>query len=151
MRYIKLLSDKDFKRKLRKKCAVLCAVGLLSMVASGTDVAAKSSVSGKLGGFGYHGGISTNSTSATAVTNFGRGNSVIKVSAEIFYWSYGRYYKTSASNSASVGGASATAKKKMAWADVAGGRGTHSVSYDKYSWGPVKTETGILPTNFVVK
>ena len=151
MRFTKVFSNKEIKKQLCKKCAVLCAVGLLGVAASGTDVAAKSTVKGKLNGYAYRGSIDTDNVSATAVTTFGRGNSSIKAKAEVYYWSGSLYYVTTASNSASAGGTSARAKKKIGGADVVAGRGIHSVSYDKYSWGPVKTETGILPTNFVVK
>lgn len=151
MRFTKVFSNKEIKKQLCKKCAVLCAVGLLGVAASGTDAAAKSSVSGKLNGYAYRGSIDKDSVSATAVTTFGRGNSWITAKAEVFYWNDSDYFMTPASNSASAGGTSATAKKKIGGADVVAGRGTHRVSYDKYSWGDETTVTGTIPKKYTVK
>ena len=151
MRLTDSMYGKNLKKQLRKLCAAVGVAALLTVSAGGTDAAAASSVRGKLNGFGYYGSISKDNTSATAVTTFGRGGSVIIAKAWVYYWFGDKYYNTYASDSATVGGAKAVAKKKIGGADVVGGKGQHSVSYDKYKWGTETTTTGEIPSKSTEK
>ena len=139
------------KSELVKKVATLGLVGTMSVAGMGTSAMAASSVSGKLNGFTYTASISKDNYCATAKTTFSRGSSNIKAKATVYYWLIDTYYQSSAGANSSAGGASAVATKKKGGADVVGGKGVHSVSYDAYKWGDVTTTTGqIVPTAIVI-
>ena len=91
---------------------------------------AASTVRGSLNGYGRSGSISTDSTSATATTTFGRGNALIKAESTVYYWRDKAYYKSKMTASSNAGGVAATAGKCIGGADVIGGKGKHECSYD---------------------
>ena len=135
------------KSELVKKVATLGIIGTMSVAGMSTSAMAASSVSGKLNGFTYTASISKDNYSATAKTTFARGGSNIKATATVYYWFDEVAFQSTISANSSAGGVSAVAQKKKGGADVVGGKGEHSVSYDAYSWGPVTTTTGtIIPT-----
>lgn len=97
-------------------------------------------------GASVYGNISTNSTSAIAVTTCGR-SADIKAKAYVYYNDDGTVYYSEASASNTAGGVSATAKKKITNSLVVGGKGEHTVTYSNTTWGPMKTNTGNTPSN----
>ncbi|MCD8147595.1 MAG: hypothetical protein LUD84_10035 [Clostridiales bacterium] len=111
---------------------------------------AASSVSGSLDGTVVTGSISTTSTSASAKTTFSRSGVTINAKATVYYWWGSRYYYTAVSSTAQAGGVSATATKKLGGAEVVGGIGEHSVSFDGYSWNKT-TSTGTIPSSATKK
>lgn len=120
------------KGNLKKLVGVTLSVMLL---VSGTMRAeAASSVTGSIEGTEISGRISTDSTSAVAVTAFGRSNSTISATATVYWWWGTRQGSDTASDSSSAGGVSAKAVKSMGGADVVGGKGDHFVAYGAYTW-----------------
>ncbi len=119
---------------------VVCFVGKM-------DVYAASSVSGSLGGVTVSGSVVTNASSAVANTVYTMPGGKRIAVAKVHYYDGKDYYNTSATNSSTQsGGTSATATKKISYASVVGGQGTHSVAYDPYTWNQY-TSTGLIPAD----
>ncbi|MCM1106966.1 MAG: hypothetical protein NC355_08475 [Blautia sp.] len=79
--------------------------------------------------------VTTNSTSATAVTAFSKPAKEIKARAIVFYQRGGGAYKRySEWKTATVGGVSATVSVKGANAQVVGGKGEHSITSEQNTY-----------------
>ncbi len=143
---MEFMKMKNWKRQICKKGAVLGLAGILALGCSGTTVMANYEVRGELNGFKCYGKISTDSNSATAMTTCQRGGITIKANAIVYYHFGSKYYNTKMYSSNTASSTSAVAKKKLGGADVIGGKGTHSVKFDSYSWEPNNTTTGTIPS-----
>lgn len=138
------------KRIWKKLVALGLALTLFFSYGNITTLAA-SSVSGNMSGAAIRGTINIyDDSSATAVTTFERPSSQIYATAYVYYW-WGTYYyyNSSGRRYATAGGISVTATKKLGGADVVGAEGIHEVKYGAYSWGPVQTTTGTIPSRAI--
>lgn len=149
---MEFMKMKNWKRQLCKKGAILGAAGILALGCSGTTVMANYEAHGELNGFKCYGKITTDRDSATAMTTFQRGGINIKADAIVYYHFGSKYYNTIMYSSNTASSTSAVAEKKVGGADVVGGKGTHSISYDSYSWNPKGgTTTGKIPSKSINK
>lgn len=151
MRLVKFINTRKLKKQLLKQGAALGVMSLLAVACSGTTIMAKPTESGSLNGHSCYGSIDTDRDNAYGTTSCGRGNVRMTVTAKVYYWSNETCFRSEATGSSTNGGTSATAKKKIGGADVIGGKGIHSVSFDAYSWGPVETTTGTIPPKSTLK
>ncbi|MCI5855992.1 MAG: hypothetical protein MR016_01310 [Agathobacter sp.] len=130
--------------KTRIKRVMAIMLGCMVLVAGNSvTVKAVSQESGVLGTAAVQASVSISSSSATATTTCGR-SATINVSATVYYHFGTGCYKTTASNSSSGGGTSATATKQLGGADVIGGKGVHYVAFESYSWNPTTTVGVVL-------
>lgn len=125
-------------KKRIKRVMALVLSGVILVCGGSVPAKAASTASGPLGSASVHASISTDSSSATAITTCSRGGS-LTAKATVYYWFDTEYYKTSASAYSAGGGVSAIARKQLGGAEVIGGKGEHIVKFESYTWDPVTT------------
>lgn len=138
------------KKRIWKKLVALGLAAVLFLSYGNITTLAASSVSGELEGTTVNGNVSMNSSSATAVTSFAKSGGTIYATAYVYFW-YDTYYFVTSSgrNSATMGGISATATKKLGGADVVAGEGIHEVKWGAYTWAPSPTTVGTIPSSSI--
>lgn len=135
------------KKRLMKKILITMLSTSLMLANCGITSYAASSASGNIDGTPCSASITTNSSGATASTTYSR-NAEIKATATVYYWFGTYYYYSTASNSSTAGGTSATASKKLGGSEVVGGKGSHYIKYEAYTWSP-STSIGTIPSSAV--
>lgn len=125
-------------RQTKKAIAALLAV-LTVGGATLSPALAASSVKDTISNVAVTARVSTDASSATAVTTYSRSANEIYAQATVYYWFGTKYYKVIRGNTAYAGGVSATAWKQHGGGEVAGGKGEHRLWQGATHWSTTTT------------